>query len=135
MMRRVLNLVAAAALVGGAGLVASASPAAAAGTYSKTAECGVGVHTIRNTTTFRVSDAGRVHVNSIAILVITYDVIPHVKVDWDLRIKDNTRLSYGTFTGASSTLVVENGETIRGLKTTARGWSGSAHCDATVASN
>jgi hypothetical protein len=124
-------------------LVALATPASAATrTYTKKAVCSLPVSgwpddKITNVTEFRVSSAGRVHVNKVTISVSGFSPLPvRLRVDYDLRVKDsNARLAYGSFTGTNTTWTPSNGETIHGLKTTARGWHGSDSCNATVASD
>jgi hypothetical protein len=70
------------------------------------------------------------------IMTVTTNDVTTKRVDFDLRIKDsNARLSYGSFQGFSGLVVPSNGETLHGLKTTARLWWGGDSCNATVASN
>jgi hypothetical protein len=125
----------------GGTLIAFSSPAAAAGVYTIVARCeivrpGPVVNfVIENATQFRVSSAGRVHVNSVTSRAYALGIVD-LRLDYDLRFKDtNGLLQTWTSTGGERWIPI-NGETIRGLKTTVRGWNYdlSKSCNATAIS-
>jgi len=142
MLRKLWYSVLTLTLFGGT-VTAFSSPASAAGVYTIVARCEIVRpgpiinFVIENATEFRVSSAGRVHVNRVtsrAYLPPSDDV--NVRLDYDLRFKDtNGLLQTWTSTGGER-WYPNNGETIRGLKTTVRGWNYdlSKSCNATAIS-
>jgi len=127
------------ALAGGTVTVLS-SPAAAS-TTTRTAKCEIELDgdynlIIENTTEFRISSAGRVHVNRVTSKAYRTWGMGNVDVrlDYDLRFKDTNGLLKTWSSTGGETWRPENGETVRGLKTTVRGWDywNEKSCNATV---
>lgn len=129
-----------------AGVLVMMAPASPASAYPGCRNCnyeldgqgcwtgGLNPYYIQATTQFHVSSVGRVHVNWIKVDVNGMHLNP-ARVDWDVRFKDtNARVTFGSDREWNYTAYPDNGETIRGLKTTVRGWNGDKHCLFTIAS-
>jgi hypothetical protein len=136
-LRRLTALLAAMLVV--VGVIALSGAPSQAATVTKTVKCEIEIphylnwH-VTNTTQFRVSSAGRVHVNYVTMSASQDGFNDTLRMDYDLRVKDsNAKLADGSFTGQSHTWRPSNGETIHGLKTTVRGVEGGRTCNATAA--